>query len=109
MDQAETAINELIMMLGDKDQVVVHSAASMVLKLSQLIGHVVPLRNAIYNSSLVDTLIKVLASNADMEISRVAVEGIHNFSNDKQGLSVIFKAGGIKVLVGLLRCVDKNI
>lgn len=99
-DLASTAIPQLIKLLNDEDQVVVSQAAMMVHELSKK----EPSRNAIMNShEMVTALVHCVSTSNDLETTKGAVGTLHNLSQHREGLQVIFKCGGIAALVKLLR------
>ncbi|KAK6632647.1 hypothetical protein RUM43_013415 [Polyplax serrata] len=98
-DLASTAIPQLIKLLNDEDQVVVSQAAMMVHELSKK----EPSRNAIMNShEMVTALVHCVSTSNDLETTKGAVGTLHNLSQHREGLQVIFKCGGIAALVKLL-------
>ncbi|EEB14106.1 Armadillo segment polarity protein, putative [Pediculus humanus corporis] len=98
-DLASTAIPQLIKLLNDEDQVVVSQAAMMVHELSKKEAS----RNAIMNShQMVTALVHAVSTSNDLETTKGAVGTLHNLSQHRQGLQVIFKCGGIAALVKLL-------
>ena len=60
-------------------------------------------RHAIMNSMpMMGALVRVMGGTADAETMRCVSGTLHNLSHHRQGLSVIYKSGGIQALVRLL-------
>ncbi|XP_064473027.1 armadillo segment polarity protein-like [Ornithodoros turicata] len=98
-DLATRAIPELIPLLSDEDQVVVGQAAVMVHQLSKKEASC----HAISNSpQMVGAVVRAVSTMSDVETMRCAAGTLHNLSHHPQGLSAIFKSGGIPALVKLL-------
>jgi catenin beta 1 len=98
-DLALRAIPELTNMLHNEDLTIVQQAASVVHQLSKKEAS----RHAIMNSMpMVGALVRVLGGTGDDETMRSVSGTLHNLSHHRQGLSVIYKSGGIQALVRLL-------
>ncbi|KAG9510686.1 Armadillo segment polarity protein, partial [Fragariocoptes setiger] len=96
---ATRAIPEIIDLLNDESQSVAGQAAMMVYHLSKNDAS----RNVIANSSqLVSVLLHLLEYSPDIETRKFCAKALHNISRNPQGQIVIFKLGGIRVLVQAL-------
>nr|XP_018895925.1 PREDICTED: armadillo segment polarity protein-like [Bemisia tabaci] len=98
-DVATHAIPELTKLLNDEDHVVVSQAAIMV---HQLTKSEASKHSVMNNPQMVTALVRAVSNSNDYETTKVAVGALHNLSQHRQGLSAIFKSGGIPVLVKLL-------
>jgi hypothetical protein len=95
----EKALPELIRLLNDDDPVVAGQAALILHTLSKKEAS----RLALCTPQMIQALIQSLSNPRATDETRRGVAGVlHSLSQQKQGLLIIFKGGGIPLLVRLL-------
>jgi junction plakoglobin len=98
-DIAEKALPELIRLLSDDDPVVAGQAALILLTIAKKEAS----RLAMSTPQMIQALIQALSNPRANDEMRRGVAGVLNYlSQHKQGLLVIFKGGGIPLLIKLL-------
>ncbi|XP_065834017.1 catenin beta-1-like isoform X1 [Oscarella lobularis] len=105
-DLAGRVIPEATRLLGDGDPSVVNHAALIVHELSKREAS----RHAIIgNPALIGGLVHVLGTTNEPDAMRSISGTLHNLSHHRQGLSSMYKAGGIPALVRLLGSPVENV
>ncbi|XP_064389346.1 junction plakoglobin-like isoform X2 [Halichondria panicea] len=98
-DMTAQLLPELGKLLSHPDDPIVLEATKLFLELSKKDASC---RAIIGNGNIVSTLIQAMGSTMSAEIQKMAAGTLHNLSNDRQGLLMIYNCGGIPYLVRLL-------